>query len=179
MRDAWPAPLIVGPVGLRSGWDDVDREGKLDLGVQLHDGFVEADALHCDRKCHCVALELDPGAARSWHFVADVAQDQPAVVELVDWLHSAADVDAEVEGSVQRGTAALNSIMARSDALQRTGGEIGIPHQAFRRGTRRAFLGERAPPDDDLLDRLVVCVRVVMGFGGKAHRRRESRDEKA
>jgi hypothetical protein len=75
------------------------------------------------------SVHVEPGDTKTWHIVADVAQDHLQVAGSRRWLPATPGAAAEVEASVRRGTAALNAIMAGSDALQRTGDRVATAHQ--------------------------------------------------
>ncbi len=75
------------------------------------------------------SVDLIPGEEKSWNIVADVAQDQLAVVGLRSLLHSGVDLPAAVATSLDESTRSLVEIMAPADALQRTGDRVATAHQ--------------------------------------------------
>ena len=74
-------------------------------------------------------LEIPPGETMSWYIVADVGRDQASVTALQRYLRSTEDPVGDIDSSVAAGTDALVRIMARSDALQRTGDRVATAHQ--------------------------------------------------
>ncbi len=85
-------------------------------------------------------VTIGPGEATTWHIVADVRQDQPAAAGLRRFLRSSPDPIAEVSASIRRGTEGFVHLMARSDALQRTGDRVATAHQ-FANVTYNAMRG--------------------------------------
>ena len=85
-------------------------------------------------------VTIDPGLATTWHIVADVRHDQAAVAELRSYLRTTPDPIAAVSASVRRGTERFVHLMARSDALQRTGDRVATAHQ-FANVTYNAMRG--------------------------------------
>jgi hypothetical protein len=73
-------------------------------------------------------IEMGPGAARTWHVVAEVAVDQPGLVALRSAIAEMEDASAAIARSVAAAGDALVGIMAPADALQRTGDEIASAH---------------------------------------------------
>jgi len=74
-------------------------------------------------------LALEPGTTRRWRLVADVAQDHPRVVALVNAL--AGDegaLEARVEDDLQRSGEALEALVASADGLQWTGDQASADH---------------------------------------------------
>ena len=75
------------------------------------------------------SLDLEPGDTATWHIVADVAQDQAAVVALRNLIRSERDTFALVTKAVERSGEGLVELMAPADALQRTGDRVATAHQ--------------------------------------------------
>ncbi|MDH3247980.1 MAG: hypothetical protein OEQ47_03425, partial [Acidimicrobiia bacterium] len=75
------------------------------------------------------SLDLAPGDAATWHIVADVAQDQTAVVALQRLLDSEPDTFGLVSAAVEPSGEGLVELMAPADALQRTGDRVATAHQ--------------------------------------------------
>ncbi|OLB76272.1 MAG: hypothetical protein AUI14_19290 [Actinobacteria bacterium 13_2_20CM_2_71_6] len=69
-------------------------------------------------------LSLAPGESRRWVVVAEVEQDAADVVAVRRLLRSDADLAAEVDADVRRGTQALVGIVASADGVQVTGDEL-------------------------------------------------------
>jgi len=63
-------------------------------------------------------LSLDPGSSRDWFLVANVNQGPAAVADLHERLKSDPSIREEVLRDVQRGTQALNKLVASADGLQ-------------------------------------------------------------
>jgi hypothetical protein len=108
---------------------------------------------------------LDPGEEETWLIVADVAQDQGQIAGLREFLRSSPDAGGEVAASVRRGTESLVAIMARSDALQRTGDRVATAHH-FANVTYNVMRGGIFKDDctiatADLADFLAARNRVV------------------
>ena len=74
------------------------------------------------------AITLAPGETRTWEIVADVGQDQGRVAALRRFLQTSPDPAGAVAASVRQGTESLVALMARSDALQRTGDRVATAH---------------------------------------------------
>lgn len=74
-------------------------------------------------------VELMPGAERSWHLMADVSQDNTAVIQKVEALRG--DHDAlcqELEQDIAAGQAALQKIVAGADGVQLSNDLPGTAH---------------------------------------------------
>ncbi len=75
------------------------------------------------------SLDVAPGDAATWHIVADVAQDQAAVVALQARLVAEPDVLGFVTDAIEQSGHRLVELMAPADALQRTGDRVATAHQ--------------------------------------------------
>ncbi len=75
------------------------------------------------------SLDIAPGEVATWHIVADVAQDQAAVVALQSLLDAEPDTLAFVTNATDRSGHRLVELMAPADALQRTGDRVATAHQ--------------------------------------------------
>lgn len=73
-------------------------------------------------------VELAPGARISWLFVLDVTKSQAQVSELVARLAKPAELVAEVQGDVERGTQNLRRILAATDGFQVTADRLSSAH---------------------------------------------------
>ena len=74
------------------------------------------------------SVDLAPGDEESWVIVADVDQDQGQVAALRRFVDSSSDPVGELVASTRRGSESLVTMMARSDALQRTGDRVATAH---------------------------------------------------
>jgi hypothetical protein len=73
-------------------------------------------------------IELGPGESISWSLVLDVTQSQARVSELVARLAQPAQLLAEVQEDVERGTLNLRRILAATDAFQVTADRLSSAH---------------------------------------------------
>ncbi|MFZ5940971.1 MAG: hypothetical protein ACOYXB_10405 [Bacteroidota bacterium] len=63
-------------------------------------------------------LELKPGTADTWYFIADVARDHPAMIWMLDEINSGRDFSQMIEEDVEDGLINLKAIAARVDGIQ-------------------------------------------------------------
>lgn len=73
-------------------------------------------------------LRLQPGEARDWLLVADVARTQANVVLLLEQLRQPEQLVAALHADVARGTAHLEQLLAATDGQQLTGDRIASAH---------------------------------------------------
>ncbi len=128
-----PAEALVGSVAWSRGLDGatVTLDPSAVAGF-ITGGTTAAQSLVTGRPGGYLLtgnITIGPGETTTWHIVADVRQDQPAVAELRRFLRTAPDPIAEVTASIRRGTERFVHLMARSDALQRTGDRVATAHQ--------------------------------------------------
>jgi hypothetical protein len=69
-------------------------------------------------------LTLSAGTGKEWSMVADVDQDAAKVADLVALLNSGANLRAQLDEEVERGTTNLVRIVAAADGLQCTGDDL-------------------------------------------------------
>ncbi len=118
---AWSAGFEEALVGTNRDMVEAFRSGRPVLPARLLTGQPGAYLLSG-------SLELDAGQETSWTIAADVENDQRQVVALRRFLGSSSDPAVPVAESVRAGTDALVALMARSDALQRTGDRTASAH---------------------------------------------------
>jgi hypothetical protein len=74
-------------------------------------------------------FDLSPAEERNWHIVAEVNQDHPSIVSLVNSLRGdETELRAQLEGDIAKGTNDLVSIIACADGLQLTGDRLSTAH---------------------------------------------------
>ena len=72
----------------------------------------------------CSKVSLPSGGCQEWSLVADVNQDAAGVAALVAFLKSGANLRAELDEDVARGTRNLVRMVGSADGLQLTGDEL-------------------------------------------------------
>jgi hypothetical protein len=167
-----PAEVLAASVAWSVGFDgaDLTLDGDLLESFQIGDGR-EASGLVTGRPGAYLlsgTISLEPEEEKSWLIVADVNQDQGRVAALREHLRVSADPGGEVAADVRRGTQSLVEIMARSDALQRTGDRVATAHH-FANVTYNVMRGgifsdDREIDTADLADFLVARNRLVAAF---------------
>ena len=127
-----PAEVLTASVAWSVGFDEANLALNSDLLESFRMGHTTEPAGLVTGRPGAYLLSgniaLDPGEGETWLIVADVAQDQAQVAGLRGFLHSSPDPGEEVAASVRHGTESLDAIMARSDALQRTGDRVATAH---------------------------------------------------
>lgn len=74
-------------------------------------------------------LELAPGETRSWHLVAEVDQDSPTVVRLLDFLNGdPAELAAHLERDIVANSHQLTAIVGSADGLQTANDHLSTAH---------------------------------------------------
>jgi hypothetical protein len=74
-------------------------------------------------------VELAPGVERSWHLLADVCQDNAAVIQKIEALKGGrASLCQELEKDIAAGNAALRKIVAGADGIQISNDLPGTAH---------------------------------------------------
>ncbi|MCF8359204.1 MAG: hypothetical protein K9H26_10620 [Prolixibacteraceae bacterium] len=69
-------------------------------------------------------FELNEKKEKKWVMVAEVARDAPSVVENLEMLKDEKTLLQNLENDIERGTKALETLVARADGLQLTGDQI-------------------------------------------------------
>jgi hypothetical protein len=127
-----PAEALMASVAWSVGFDEATLDLNRDLVESFQTGHPgEAAALVTGRPGAYLlsgSTELAPGDEKTWLIVADVNQDQSQVAALRRFLRVSSDPGGEVADSALRGTESLVTMMARSDALQRTGDRVATAH---------------------------------------------------
>ncbi len=122
---------VAWSAGLEAPTVSVDGDA---LTAFVAGGGVEPETLVTGRPgAYLVSAELaiDPGAARTWHVVADVAQSQVAVSHLRGLLRTATDIPGRIEASIVEARRSLAAIVGLADASQSTGDRVAtVQHLA-------------------------------------------------
>ena len=148
-----PAEALVASIA----WSDGLEEATVSVNRDTLDAFrsgggARPDALVTGRPGSYLlssTIEIAPGEARTWRIVADVGQDQVRVTALRRFLRTSPDPGDTVAASIREGTGALVALMARSDALQRTGDRAATAHH-FANVTYNVMRGGVFPEDRDV-----------------------------
>ena len=129
---AEPAESLRASAVWTSGFEGaaVSLDERAVAGFDAGDGADPSTILTGRRGAYLLSgsFELAPGARRTWRIVGDVALDQVRVAGLQHTLATTGDLDAALEASVDEASEALVSVMAPSDALQRTGDAVAGAH---------------------------------------------------
>ena len=148
-----PAEALVASIAWSGGLDEATVSVNRDtLEFFRSGGGARPDALVTGRPGSYLlssTIEIQPGEARTWRIVADVGQDQVRVAALRRFLRTSPDPGDAVAASVREGTEALVALMARSDALQRTGDRAATAHH-FANVTYNVMRGGVFPEDRDV-----------------------------
>ncbi len=110
---AWSAGLEQAQVSLNPSTVSLARDGRPFQPSTLRTGRPGAYVLNA-------RIDLEPGTARRWHLVADVAQSHSDVVRLREVLRSGNDLSQLVDDDVQRSSLELRNIVSTADGFQTT-----------------------------------------------------------
>ncbi len=127
-----PAEVLSASVAWSAGFDGATLGLNSDMIEQFQIGseITAAPLVTGQAGAYLLAgsVDLAPGEEERWVIVADVNQDQGQVAALRRSLHSSRDPIGELVASSRRGSESLVTMMARSDALQRTGDRVATAH---------------------------------------------------
>ncbi|NBC18900.1 MAG: hypothetical protein GVY18_16480 [Bacteroidetes bacterium] len=121
---AEPSEALLATTVWQAGLDpDAVLLSSRQLDRFRHGGVVETETLvRAERGAYFVhaALDLTPGATRTWDFVADIEQDAADVVALDAALTDADALRAAVHQDIEAGTQRLRFLVATADGEQET-----------------------------------------------------------